>query len=197
LIAEAENTLPDGLEEGQADLNGIRRPRRHNEKLRRRRCFRSTENRRGDETLTGHRVGCGQALRERDADRAERGVDRPLAQAREHAPLPEYHRFDGRIVRDHGEDSFAAAGIGEPRGCACTPFDERLHLARRAVVDRHFVAGGHQVGRHTHPHVSQAYESDLHALTSLRAKEPALPLEDVNEGIAQDRQVRVSGGEEV
>src|SRR5947207_2010279 len=90
-------------------------------------------------------------------------MDRPLSQALEHAALAERHPFDGAVVRQHGDDRIAPAGVRHLSRRARSPIDEPLRPARRAVVDGDLVAGLKQASRHAGAHVPEADESDCHA----------------------------------
>src|SRR5208337_3119013 len=126
------------------------------------RHIRPSEDRCGDETMTGGRVHISEPLTQGDADRAHGDVDRALAKALEHAPLAEHNPFDGAVVREHGDDRITLAGICHSSGQVRTPIDQPLRLARRAIVDGDFVASLEQASGHCGSHVPEADESDFH-----------------------------------
>ena len=93
-------------------------------------------------------------------------MDCALRQAADDAAVRERHRHEGVIVREHGDDHFAAARIGNVGCLVCTELEQRATLLGAAVEHGDIVSGLDEVGGHGRAHVAQADESDLHAVTS-------------------------------
>lgn len=87
------------------------------------------------------------------------GTERQRCQ---HALLAEHCFFDGRVVGQHRDDDFAAAGFRDAARQPCALSDQLVGLGGGAVVDGDCVTRVDEVGGHAVAHPAQADESDVH-----------------------------------
>src|SRR5207248_9034093 len=93
----------------------------------------TAEDWRRDEALSGVRMRLGEALRERDADRAHRKMDGALGEALDNAVLCQRYIGDRGIVRKHRDNHLSMTGISNAACLVCTQFEQRATLLGVAV----------------------------------------------------------------
>jgi hypothetical protein len=170
IVAQHVELAADALQRLTRALDRRRGARGDHHQLLRGGGVRAAEDGRGDEVLAGPGVGIGQAPRHRRADRAQRDVDGAPGERRQHAPLAEHHGFDGRVVRQHGQDYVGAARLGDRLRDVRAPAAQLPVAGARAgpVVGRDLVARLQQAPHDGQTHGTEADKPELHALPSLQ-----------------------------
>ena len=89
-------------------------------------------------------------------------MDGALGEAGEHALVAIDHRFDGIVIRQHGENGVAPARIGDAGGKFRALGDQCVSFCARAVVYGYLMPGPEQAFGHARAHLPQSDPSDLH-----------------------------------
>jgi hypothetical protein len=89
-------------------------------------------------------------------------MDRAPEQAPDNTTVTEHDALDGIVVRPHGNDGIAVAGVRHASGSFRSLSNERFDLRACPVVDGHIVTGFQEACRHPRAHVSQSDQTDLH-----------------------------------
>ena len=161
-LAEAGGALAERVEQWPDLFDRVRVPGNDDEQFARSRCVGTAEDRRGDIALTGVVMRLGQAVGQRDADRARRNVDRAFGQAGDNSVRREGDILDRRVVRQHSEYNVALAGIGDGRRDLGALRRQLIDFAGRAVVDGELMPRAEQPPGHAAAHVPKADKSDPH-----------------------------------
>ena len=89
-------------------------------------------------------------------------MDRASEQAPDDTPVTEYDAFDGLVVRQHGYNGIAVAGVRHASGIFRSVRNERFDLSACPVVDSHVVTGFQEARCHPRAHVAQSDQTDFH-----------------------------------
>jgi hypothetical protein len=107
-------------------------------------------------------MGLGQAVGQRDADRAHGNVNGIAAKRGKRAAVPEYDTLDRRVVSQHRDQRVSLACIGNAVGNLRALARQGFGLAARAIIDGKAMAGLQEVPRHRRAHVAKPDETDVH-----------------------------------
>jgi len=134
----------------------------NDEELARSREVGASEHRRRDEALASLRMCAGERLGQGDADCARRYVDRASRQTGDDAFVTQDDVLHGIIVRQHGDDGVAPAGVRDAGGGLRALSDQRFGLRSRPIVDCHVVPRLHEVRSHAGTHLPESDEANVH-----------------------------------
>jgi hypothetical protein len=93
-------------------------------------------------------------------------VNCALAETGDDALSTEHGALNCSVIRQHGDNSIAAASVDHLSGGMRAMLDERSHFAGRAIESGDLMTGFDEVGRHPGSHTTEPNKSNSHDFPS-------------------------------